>query len=52
LGNAALISSADSAMRAMADLVLSNDNITVQQRHESIGRFHLLELQLPFFVVL
>jgi hypothetical protein len=30
----AFISSADNALRAMADLVLSDDNKTVQQRHE------------------
>jgi hypothetical protein len=40
----AIISSADSALRAMADLVQSDDNKTVQQRHEKHKTLSLVEV--------
>jgi hypothetical protein len=41
----AFISSADSALRAMADLVLSDDNKTVQKRHEKHETLSLAEVK-------
>jgi hypothetical protein len=41
----AFVSSADGALRVIADLVLSDDNKTVQQRHEKHKTLSLVEVQ-------
>jgi hypothetical protein len=44
-GNTGFIASADSALRAMVDLVLPDDNKTVQHRHEKHNSLSLVEVK-------